>query len=279
MSVGLWLVVVSAGAVGQFIDTVGGMGFGAFSSTIMVAGGVSPVLVVGTINMAKVGSGLVSGLSHWRFGNVRWTWVAPLALPAVAGGIAAAMLLTRLSEGVTRTMVPLILLGMGALIVRRFMFGALLLPRVAGGSQAQVLAVPQGRWQGLGHGLVKASPNLRLGSIGIVAGALSGVSGAFGPFATSAVLLANPGHPPRYAIGTVNFVEFFVAAAISTTLLLQVGWTGFQWQLPVALMAGSILTAPLGAYLCRRVPARALGILVGVALIGLNVWSLVRAMT
>ncbi|MBF8267770.1 MAG: Sulfite exporter TauE/SafE [Dehalococcoidia bacterium] len=277
MSVGLLLIVSFAGAVGAFMDAVAGMGFGAFSSTIMVVGGLSPVLVVGTINLAKVSTGLVEGLSHWRFGNIRWAWVTPLALPAVAGGIAAAMLLTHLPVGVLRTVMPLILLGMGALILRRFLFGALLLPRVAGGSQAQVLAVPQGRWHGLGHAWVKASPNLRMGGIGMVAGALNGISGAFGPFATSAVLLTNPGLPPRYAIGTVNFVEFFVAAAISATLLLQVGWAGFQWQLLVALMAGSILTAPLGAYLSRRVPARALGILVGVALIGVNVWSLVRA--
>jgi hypothetical protein len=243
----------------------------------MVAGGITPVLVVGTVNFAKVGSGLVSGLAHWRYGNIRWAWVMPLALPAVAGGVAAAMLLTHLPEEVTRLGMPLVLLGMGALITRRFLFSAALLPRVAGGSQTQVLALSQGRGHALWHALVKASPTLRLGGIGMTAGSLNGVSGAFGPFATSAVILTHPGHHPRYAIGTINFVEFFVAAAISVTLLLQLGWTGIPWQLPAALMLGSVLTAHLGAYLSRHVPARALGILVGSALVGINAWSLVWA--
>ncbi|MBI4282117.1 MAG: sulfite exporter TauE/SafE family protein [Chloroflexi bacterium] len=265
--------------MGTFIDTVAGMGFGAFSSSIMVAGGIAPVLVVSTINLAKVSTGLVEGLSHCRFGNVRWAWVVPLGLPAIAGGIAGATLLTHLPAGLLRIVMPLILLGMGALILRRFLFGALVLPQVAGGSQALVLAVPQGRQRRLGYTLVKALPTLRLGGIGMAAGVLNGIAGVFGPFATSAVLLTNPGASPRYAIGTVNFVEFFVAAGITATLLLRVGWTGFQWQFPVALMAGALLTAPLGAYLCRRVPARGLGILVGVALVGLNTWSLVQAAT
>jgi uncharacterized membrane protein YfcA len=166
---------------------------------------------------------------------------------------------------------------MGVLITRRFMFSAVLLPPVAGGSETQVLALPKGRVLALWDALVKPSPTLRLGGIGVIGGALNGISGAFGPFATSAVILANPGHHPRYAIGTVNLVEFFVAAAISITLLLQLGWTGIPWQLPAALMLGSILTAHLGAYLSRHVPARALGILVGSALIGINAWSLVWA--
>lgn len=272
MTVWAWLAGFLAGAAGQFIDAVAGMGFGAFSSSVLLAGGLSPVAVVATVNLAKVGSGLSSGLSHWHFGNVRWAWVLPLGLPAVFGGVLAALLLSALPKEAGRLVVPLILILMGVLILRRFLSPSALLPSVAGGSQEQT-------WTG--HRVLGIrfwylpSQRVRLGGIGALAGVVNGFSGAFGPFATSAVLLSNPGHP-RYAVGTVNFVEFFVASAISVTLLLQLGWAGLQWQVLAALIVGSLVTAPLGAYLSRHAPARTLGVLVGGALLAVNLWSLWR---
>lgn len=274
MTVWVWLIGLVAGAVGQFIDTVAGMGFGAFSSSVLLAGGLSPVAVVATVNMAKVGSGLSSGLAHWRFGNVRWNWVLPLGLPAVMGGVLAALLLATVSTGVSRILVPLVLVGMGVLILRRFLFTGLLLRPVAGGSGEQTWD----NYQGIGLRIWRVPHrNTQLGSIGAVAGFLNGISGAFGPFATSAILLSTPAHP-RYAIGTVNFVEFFVATAVSVTLLLQLGWAGLQWQVLAALIVGSVASAPVGAYLSRHAPARVLGMLIGILLIGVNVASLLRLM-
>ncbi|MEK7778100.1 MAG: sulfite exporter TauE/SafE family protein [Chloroflexota bacterium] len=277
MSVLILMTVVVAGAAGQLVDAMAGMGFGVLASSIMVAGGVSPVLVVSVVNTAKVGSGLASGFSHWHFGNINWSWVTPLAIAGVIGGIAAALMLTRLPVGATRLGVPVILLAMGALLVRRYVFGVGLLPRVAGGSIDQVAELPQGCWQGRVGAAVRAHPALRLAGIGVLAGALNGVSGAFGPFATTAVMLTTS-HHPRYAIGTVNFVEFFVAAAISATLFLQLGLSDFPWQLTLALVAGSLVTAPLGAFVSRHIPARFLGLIVGITLIIINVWSIGRAL-
>ncbi len=276
MTVLILMTVVVAGAAGQLVDAMAGMGFGVLASSFMVAGGVSPVLVVSVVNTAKVGSGLAAGLSHWRFGNVQRSWVAPLAIAGVVGGVAAALVLTRLPAEATRLGVPVILLAMGALLVRRYVFGIGLLPRVAGGSVDQITAPPKGRRQGRVGAAVRAHPALRLAGIGVVAGALNGVSGAFGPFATTAVILTTSQHP-RYAIGTVSVVEFFVAAAISVTLFVQLGLSGFPWQLTLALVAGSLVTAPLGAFVSRHVSARFLGLFVGITLISINAWSIYRA--
>jgi hypothetical protein len=119
-------------------------------------------------------------------------------------------------------------------------------------------------------------PAVWLGSIGFVGGVLNGLSGAFGPFATSAVVLTQRRHP-RFAIGTVNFVEFFVAGAISIVLLSRVAWGTLSWELPVALVAGSVITAPLGAQLSRHLHERAVGIAVGLALVALNLLSIIRS--
>jgi len=268
-------MVVIAGATGSFIDSVVGLGFGAFSSSIMVAGGILPATVVATVNLAKVGTGLFSGMAHWRFGNVRWNWVLPLAIPGIAGGISGAMLLTHLPQEVARVLVPWILLAMGILMLRRFLFISVRGFQVAGGSHEASTALSQGKWHEAWQAWTRVLSNVWLCSIGFVAGFLNALSGAFGPFATSSVLLLKRGHP-RFAIGTVNFVEFFVAGAIAVTLLWQLNWGSFRWGLPLALMSGSVLTAPLGAYLSRRIPARSLGVVVGSALIVVNLWSILK---
>jgi len=41
------------------------------------------------------------------------------------------------------------------------------------------------------------------------------------------------------------------------------------------LLIGGVIAAPIAAYLCKRLPARLLGILVGIALIGFNLRTLV----
>jgi hypothetical protein len=50
-----------------------------------------------------------------------------------------------------------------------------------------------------------------------------------------------------------------------------------HWRIIVGLMLGGVLAAPLAAYACKRLPVRALMILVGVLIIVLHVWTLVLA--
>ena len=269
----IWIVAIMAGALGQFLDALAGMGFGAISGTVLLAGGVAPAMAVSVVNLAKVGSGLVSGIAHWRAGNIRWAWVLPLALPGVMGGVLAALVLSRLPESTSRLVVPLLLLVMGVLLLRRFLLSNGTLPRIAGASQE--VAVPRDAWDALRRRLNVSPGSAWLVGIGFLAGLVNGISGAFGPVATSAVILNKGGHP-RYAIGTVNLVEFFVAAATATTLLVQLGLSSLQWQLPLALVVGGLLTAPLGAYLSRRLSAKVVGTIVGVLLISLNLWGVLR---
>ena len=47
-----------------------------------------------TVHLAEVGTTLVSGAAHARFGNVQWRVVAVLALPGAAAAFVGAVLLT-----------------------------------------------------------------------------------------------------------------------------------------------------------------------------------------
>lgn len=262
MSAGVFLLVVIAGAVGQFVDAAVGMGFGVLASSFMIAAGVAPALVVATVNIAKVGNGLFSAISHASLGNVRWRWVLPLALPGIVGAIIGAIALVKLFNDTAKVAVPFLLLGMGiALLIR---FGR----KTAPAAEEPPAAEPEAddskpeRW-------------LPVAVIGFFGGAINAMTGGYGPFTTSSLLLLKGGHP-RHAIGTVNMVEFLVAGAAAVTLLLNLDASLFVWQLPVALLVGGLLTSLPGAYLSKKLSARVLGVGVGASLLILNTWAISR---
>jgi uncharacterized membrane protein YfcA len=58
--------------------------------------------------------------------------------------------------------------------------------------------------------LLEAFPAVYLGLVGFIAGVLNAISGAYGPFATSGVILVGKAKP-AHAVGTVNMAEIFVA--------------------------------------------------------------------
>jgi hypothetical protein len=218
-------------------------------------------VVVATVNIAKVGNGLFSAISHASLGNVRWRWVLPLALPGIVGAVIGALVLVKVFNDTAKVAVPFLLLAMGiALLVR---FGRKAAPAAeepAAESEADD-SKPE-RW-------------LPVAVIGFFGGAINAMTGGYGPFTTSSLLLLKGGHP-RHAIGTVNMVEFLVAGAAAVTLLLNLDASLFVWQLPVALLIGGMLTSLPGAYLSKKLSARVLGVGVGASLLILNTWAISR---
>ena len=258
MSIGIWLLVILAGAIGQFVDAAVGMGFGVLASSFMIAAGVTPAVVVATVNLAKVGNGLFSAVSHAGMGNVRWRWVLPLALPGVVGAVLGALLLVKIFNDMAKIAVPVLLLGMGLALLLRF-------GRAAAPAEEEPEVEDEGRqsW-------------VPVAGIGFFGGANNAMTGGYGPFTTSSLLLLKGGHP-RHAIGTVNMVEFLVAGAAAVTLLMHLDQKLFAWQLPVALLIGGLLTSLPGAYVSTKLSSRVLGVGVGCSLLILNIWAISRS--
>ena len=272
------VLVVFAGAIGELVDAAVGMGFGVLTSSLMVAGGVAPGVAATTVNLAKVGSGAFSAAAHWKFGNIRWQWFLPLLLPGLAGAVSGALLLSHLPRETVRIIVPCVLLGLSLLFLRRALFPSKSAQPVRGGSQVTLDAPRTRRTTRLREAIVSRLPRFLLTGIGFLAGLINAMTGGYGPFATSTLLLVKGGHP-RYAVGTANMVEIFVAGAGAATLLMTTASRGFRWEIAVALVVGSFFTAPLGAYLSRRLTARPMMALVGMTLLGINTWSIIRALT
>jgi len=253
-------LVLFIGSGGQLVDGMLGMGFGVFSASLLLATGLPPTSVVPTVNMAKIVTGLLSGLGHWREGNVRRDWLLPLLVPGVMGGIFGAYLLASLSQDKFRFWMAVVLVWMGMLMLWRALFADLMSFRSFPGTKSRPFR------------------HFVLSLLGLAGGLLNAVSGAYGPFATSAVMLASKAKPSE-VVGTVNFAEFFVASAVVTTFLAEGGLNNFSLSLALALTLGGAITAPLAAHVCRRLPPRVLQLGVGLALISLNLRVVISSMT
>ena len=109
--------------------------------------------------------------------------------------------------------------------------------------------------------------------LGLVAGFLDASGGGgWGPVTTSTLI--GSGHAPRYTVGSVNTTEFFVTVAAATTFFVELGASSLEHLIPLVL--GGVLAAPFGGWTVRHVPARALMISVGVLIVTLSIFQLLR---
>jgi uncharacterized membrane protein YfcA len=252
-----FLFVVVVGSVGQLLDGTLGMGFGVFSASVLLAAGFPPVTVVATVNAAKLLTGIFSGIAHWEAGNVRQDWLLSLIVPGVAGGALGVYFLASLPQAQFRFWMAVVLSVMGGIILWR-----------------SLCSITSLGFSSISESSENSSRSPYLGILGFAAGFLNAISGAYGPFATSGVILIGRGKPHQ-AVGTVNVAEIFVAGAVISSLISEKGLQTVSWDLAIALDVGGALTAQLAAYACLRLPSKVLQVGVGLALICLNLGSVI----
>ena len=232
------LVFGFVGAAAQMVDGTLGMGFGVTSATLLTLLGYSAVAASAGTHAAKMGTTLVSGVSHWREGNVDVRVLAVIAVPGAVGAFIGAVLLTHVASNAARMWMASILLVLGLVIIARFGFGRNLFP--------QIRARTRHLWPvGLIGGLVDATGG-----------------GGWGPVATPALLTLTR-HEPHRVVGTVNAAEFVVAVAASAGFLFGAGDSGVPWLPVLGLVLGGATVAPVAARLARRAPTAVLGVCVG----------------
>lgn len=234
------------GFVAESIDGALGMAYGLISSTVMLAFGYPPAVASASVHMAEIVTSAASGLSHWRFGNVKGAIVRGLLLPGVAGGVLGAYILVSVPTAYLRPVVATYILVMGLLIIARALRKA---------SAREVRS------------------NLPvLGLAGGFCDAMGG--GGWGQVVTSTLMAR--GNPPRYTVGSVTFTEFFVALAESATFVLTIGVQ--NWPIIAGLMLGGAVAAPLAAWTTSRLPHRPFAAAVGLLVVATSVRILQQAL-
>src|SRR5918998_322475 len=113
------LTIALAGFLAQLIDGSLGMGYGVSSTTLLLALGITPALASASVHLAEIGTSAVSGVSHWRLGNVNLRILVLLGVPGGIGAFVGAVVLSNLSLDAARPWVSVVLLLLGAAILFR----------------------------------------------------------------------------------------------------------------------------------------------------------------
>lgn len=238
-----FLVFFFIGVFAQLVDGTLGMGYGATSTSFLLAYGVPPVVSSTGVHVAEMFTTGVSAISHHRFGNINKKLVRHLLIPGVLGSITGAYLLSDVINGdVIKPFIAVYMIILAVIIIRK----------------------------ALAKSIIKKKTK-KLGILATFGGFMDAVGGGgWGPIVTSTLL--GRGRNPRYTIGSVNAAEFAVSFASGITFMLFGGIHG--WQVIIGLILGGVIAAPLGAYLVNKIKRKPMMIAVGVLIILLSLKTL-----
>jgi uncharacterized membrane protein YfcA len=241
-----FLYSVLLGFTAQSIGSSLGMAYSVTCSSVLLAAGIPPAMVSATVHSSEVANRLFSGLSHFKFGNVDAAIFKRLAVFGALGAFLGAFIVVYLPVQIMRPIIAGMLLVMGLRILLSGFYQPVIQKR-----------------------------ETRLGPLGFVGGLVDVIGGGgWGPVVTSTLVLR--GNQTHMVVGSINFAKFFVAVVESVTLILLLKVP--QWNIIAGLIAGGALAAPLAAWSCRRIPPRALTIIVGILVCALSIRTLIRAL-
>jgi uncharacterized membrane protein YfcA len=242
-----FFMLVAIGFCAQAIDGALGMAFGVISTTAMLAIGLPPAQASALVHTAEIFTTGASAASHVYNRNIDWRLVRRLGIAGVLGAIVGAWVLSNLDSLAIRLFVSGYLFFMGIYILLR-----------------AIHMMP-----------MRDAPAKWVTPVGFIAGFLDASGGGgWGPVSTSTLI--GSGHAPRQTIGSVNATEFFVTIAAATTFFVELGLSPLQNLIP--LVIGGLLAAPLGGWIVKRVPVRTLMIVVGVLILALSGWQILRGL-
>jgi uncharacterized membrane protein YfcA len=241
-----FMLLLGIGFAAQLVDGALGMAYGVLSNAAMLAIGLPPAQASALVHTAEIFTTGASAASHLWHRNVDWRIVFRLGVAGVLGAILGAWILSNTDVAAARRLVYLYLLLMGLYIL----------------------------WKSMRIALAPRPPAGWVVPLGFVAGFLDASGGGgWGPMTAST--LVGSGHEPRRTVGSVNLTEFFVAAAAATTFFAELGAAPLAQLVPLVL--GGVLAAPFGGWAVKHVPPRALMVAVGVLIVLLSLFQLLRA--
>ncbi|NJE67712.1 sulfite exporter TauE/SafE family protein [Brevibacterium sp. LS14] len=249
------IVLGIVGLIAQLIDGSLGMAYGVTSTTLLLATGIAPATASAAVHFSEIGTSLVSGISHHKFGNVDWRTVLILAVPGFIGAFAGATFLAGLNGDAATPWISGLLLALGIYVIWRFL--------ALGGARPTFKARP---------GKTLLVP------IGLVGGALDAIGGGgWGPVGTT-TLLSSGRLEPRKVVGSIDTSEFVVAVGGSLGFLFALGSQDIEWSIAGALLVGGIIAAPFAAWLVKILPAKVLAIAAGGIIILTNARTIALAL-
>ena len=111
------LLYTAVGFIAQMIDGALGMAYGVSSNSFLLSAGVPPKVASACVHLAETFTTGVSGISHWRLGNVDKELFKKLIIPGILGAVVGAYILTQIDGNIIKPWIAGYLLIMGVIIL------------------------------------------------------------------------------------------------------------------------------------------------------------------
>ncbi len=243
-----WMLL--AGFIAEIVAGSMGMGYGVMCTTTLLMLNIPPPVVSASIHSAESFTTAAGSLSHWKLGNVnkKMTWA--LAVPAIFGAIAGALLLSYLGERYARITKPFIAaytLYLGIKILTNALRHK---PRAA----------------------TRKKTNITM--LGLIGGFIDSFGGGgWGPLVTGTFI--KNGRTPRYVVGSSTVAKFILTVTSAVTFVFTIGI--HHWNIVAGLLIGGIVTAPFSAMLTSKLPTKKMFVVVGIVVITMSFITIYRA--
>jgi uncharacterized protein len=269
MSVGIFAILSIIAFGCEFIDCSLGMGYGTILTPVLLSMGFDPLVCIPAVLLSQAFGGLSASIFHHQFENVSFNKDSDdLKSVLIIGGfgvvatIIGAVVSLGIPKVVLKTYIGILVLLMGVIILRNRLF--------------------KFSWK-------------KMVGVGLLSAFNKGISGGgYGPVVTGGQILS--GYDHRAAIGVTTLAEApicicgFLTYLIGRTIkecpspVLKMPVAEFfqimfspkmlNWELLLALILGSILVTPFGAFTTRILKKSKLHYVVGVLITVLGCYTL-----
>ncbi len=243
-----WMLLIGFGA--EIVAGSMGMGYGVICTSLLLILNVPPPVVSASIHSAEAFTSAAGSISHWQLGNINKKLVKALALPAIIGAVAGALLLSYVGERyakITKPFIAAYTIYLGIKILQNAF------------RKKEIMRQ-------------KKKSNITL--LGLAGGFIDSFGGGgWGPLVTGTFI--KNGHTPRYVIGSSTFAKCILTVASATTFIFTIGIQ--HWNVVAGLLIGGIVTAPFSAMLTAKLPTKKMFVVVGVVVIVCGLITICRA--
>ena len=271
ITVGLFLLLFGLAFFCEYIDASLGMGYGTILTPVLLIVGFTPQLVVPAVLLSQAFGGLTASLLHHELKNVSFRpGSRDFKLVVIVSGfgilatILAASVAINLPKNVVKTYIGVLVLVMGLIVLRNRSYTF---------SWTKMILV------------------------GVISAFNKGISGGgFGPVVTGGQVLSGQDHKAAVGVTTLSeapicicgFFTYLIGRTVQEVGgdVLAMPFTSFlsemfsarmfQWELFLALILGSVLVAPFGAFTTRLLKPRGLHLILGSLITVLGVWTLAK---
>jgi uncharacterized membrane protein YfcA len=241
----MMLIIGFLSFVTEYVDATLGMGYGTSLAAILLLMGYSPLDFVPPLLISQFVAGLFAGLSHHFVRNVDFSLGSPdlkvagiLGACSIVGVVIAAFVAVWLDPFILKLYIGVLVFALGIVIL-------VLIGRTFVFTWGRIVGV-----SAFNKGL-------------------SG--GGYGPMATGGQILS--GVETKSAVGITSLAEG-IASIVGVVAWMYVGWTEMGFTIP--LTVGAMLSVPFSALTVKRLHARNLRAIVGLAIMILGLVIIVQ---